>query len=39
MLYVLTFSYTYSFHVSAFWLEVAYLGPNFDIFGVNRGHI
>jgi len=27
------------FHVSSFWLEIAYSGPNFWGLGVNRGQI
>jgi len=27
------------FHVSSFWLEIAYSGPNFGGLGVNRGQI
>ena len=27
------------FHVSSFWLEISHSGPNFGVFGVNRGQI
>jgi len=27
------------FHISAFWLEIAYSGSNFEGFGVNKGQI
>ena len=32
-----TFGYTWDFHVSAFWLEIVYFGPKFDVFEAIRG--